>query len=69
MRIVKAPDGMVNNHERALWLTPPFDLYWRKATSLCRISAPDGETRTLTPGAEIRIFTPDGETRTLTVGC
>lgn len=69
MRLVKAPDGTVNNFERALWLTMPFDLYLRPWPAACRIFAPDAETRTLALDAETRVFTPDAETRTLLVGC
>lgn len=29
MRIVAKPDGLVNNLERAIWLTPPFDLAFK----------------------------------------
>lgn len=28
MRLVAAPDGLVDSKDRALWLTMPFDVKW-----------------------------------------
>ena len=31
MRLVGSPDGSIGRADRALWLTPPFDLTWVSA--------------------------------------
>jgi len=38
MRIVAAPDGVVNRIDRALWMTMPFDRAWSEAAPDANVS-------------------------------
>jgi hypothetical protein len=52
MKLVATPDNTVDRHDRAIWLTIPFDLAWLVATPVatpaCRTYTPPAEDRTHT---------------------